>query len=84
MTIWKFDIYPGITRIAIPSGANLLSVQMQQGVPRVWALVDPDATHSTREIETYPTGHVDDVRGDYIGTFQVDGLVFHAFDHGEV
>jgi hypothetical protein len=84
-TIWKWSlIMKDMQWIAMPEGAEILTVQMQGDVPQVWALVDPKAHQIPRTIMIYGTGHpVDTERHTrYISTFQMhDGaLVFHAFE----
>lgn len=71
--------------IPMPKGAQVLTVQLQNGLPYVWALVDPKAPQVNRSIEIYGTGHdipdIETVRL-YIGTFQSSGgiFVFHVFE----
>lgn len=71
----------------MPADAQILTVQVQHGVPCLWALVTPDNEPSTRVIEIFGTGHpVNEnmsIERVYIGTFQLrDGaLVFHAFEY---
>lgn len=83
--IWKFPIDPTTSeKFAMPAGANILCVQVQHGMPCVWALVpDIDAKPTVRTIRTYGTGHPHEaISGRYIGTYQLDGgaLVFHVFE----
>lgn len=87
MKIWKYQIEITDTQtIDMPKGAQVLAVQVQHGVPCVWALVDPEATAQPLDIHVLGTGHpVPDGIGRHLGTFQVsDGaLVFHVFERGE-
>ena len=84
-TIWKFgfDIEDQIT-IKMPKGAEILSVQTQNGGPQLWALVDDAAIPSEpRRFELYGTGHpFREGEQKFIGTFQLHGgsLVFHLFE----
>lgn len=84
MTIWKFPINVVTEqRVAMPSGAKLLTCQIQGGTPCLWALVDPKAEKESRTVLTFGTGHVaDGPFGAYLGTYQLrDGmLVFHVFE----
>ena len=41
----------------IPEGAEILSVQMQRGKPKLWALVDPDINKVKREFLIIGTGN---------------------------
>lgn len=90
--VYKYEIMPGDDiEIEMPRGAEPLSVQTQQGVPMLWALVDPHAPLVTRRFRLTGTGH--DIGTDiaarvafrFVGTFQLiaSGLVFHLFDRGE-
>ena len=81
-TIWKFafEINDEIV-IEMPKGAKILTVQVQNGLAFIWALVDPDAEKEKRYFDLYGTGHPIDMSIDrwYVGTFQIAGgdLVFH-------
>lgn len=86
-TIWKFALGEprGVSEVEMPAGAEVLCVQVQYGVPCVWAIVDQgSAARERRVFLTYGTGHAHDeaVRGKYLGTYQLlDGsLVFHVFE----
>lgn len=60
---------------------KLLTVQMQGVSPMLWALVDPHSTQTETTILTRGTGHPIDngVSLNYIGTYQIEPLVFHVF-----
>ena len=83
-TIWKFPLAVGdVSQIAMPEGAEILSVQTQQEQPCLWALVDPGATLEARSFRLAGTGHPifeDNIR--FIGTFQLSGgsFVGHLFE----
>ena len=85
-TIWKYEIPDGqIVTVSMPKGARLLSVQVQRGVPMLWALVDPKAPVERRTFHIAGTGWDFDPDGlNYVGTFQVSGgeFVFHLFEQG--
>lgn len=68
--------------VEMPMGSGIMSVQMQNGQPCLWALVDTDNTPEKRKIFIRGTGHPADGMGRYISTFQMKGgeLVFHAFE----
>ena len=82
--IWKYPLQVTDEQtIDMPSGAEALTVQVQNGTPCLWARVDPAAPTTPRKIITHGTGHpVPETTGRYIGTYQIDGgaLVFHVFD----
>lgn len=70
-------------RIAMPKGAEILSIQVQHGTPQIWALVDPQAPDERRHFRVIGTGHPieDHANLRYIATFQyAGGLVFHVFE----
>lgn len=85
-TIWKFTITPTKLTVKMPKGAELLSVQTQNNMACIWALVYPENKPEERFFEVFGTGH--DVPCDmgidrkFIGTFQLDAgsLVFHLFE----
>lgn len=84
-TIYKYPIM--ITNgqtLPIPVGANMLTVQVQNGNPFIWAMVDTDAPVEDVSIRVYGTGHLisESSNLEYIGTFQSmygGNLVFHVF-----
>lgn len=83
MSVWKWPLVIGPQTIEMPQGAQILTVQMQNGEPQLWALCDPDAPKENRHIAIYGTGHqVKKNPGVYIETFQMlsGKLVFHAFE----
>lgn len=86
MKIWKYTLQPGFTKLSIPTGGRVLSVQAQHGEPRIWVLVDPEAPPEAREFMVYGTGHnvpdkTEKLKG-FVGTIQMaEGtLVFHVFE----
>ena len=68
--------------VEMPMGAALMTVQMQNGQPCLWALVDTKNTREKRKVLIRGTGHPASDLGRYISTFQMKGseLVFHAFE----
>jgi DNA-directed RNA polymerase subunit RPC12/RpoP len=68
--------------ISMPEDSEVLTVQMQGGVPRMWAIVDMDAPVTARYFCMRGTGHTfKGNEGKYIATFQYNaGLVFHIFE----
>jgi hypothetical protein len=86
-TIWKYELkitfFPQI--IPMPEDAKILSVQVQDGIPQLWALVNPDNRLMSQEILTIGTGHHIEIHPNFlkhIDTYQLNGLVFHIFDGG--
>lgn len=86
LTVYKYEV-PLTDDFAIdmPCGARILSVQVQNGEPVLWALVDPEARELRRHFRLAGTGHmIDQAPADllFIGTMQLRGgaLVFHLFE----
>ena len=85
-TVYKYELEIADEQfVVMPTGAELLTVQVQAGTGMVclWARVDTDAPVVRRRIWMRGTGYPDayDV---YVATFQYHfGLVFHVFDGGE-
>lgn len=86
MRIWKFPLeVADQQKVKMPTGAKILTAQMQGDTCCLWALVDetrPRFEFEIRDIAIYGTGNpMPDEPGDYIATFQImGGLVFHAFE----
>ena len=87
-TIYKYPLFVTRTQdVRLPIGADILTIQVQNELPYIWALVDPMAEKESVTIEIFRTGEQInfDMGADrvYISTFQViDGtLVFHAFKY---
>ena len=84
MRIWKWMLnMTDVQAVEMPDSAKLLTVQLQGGMPQLWALCDENAPKEPRRIAIYGTGNqMPDEPGEYIATFQLHGgaLVFHAFE----
>lgn len=87
-TIWKFLLKTTeVQPIRMPKGAKILTVQVQDDSPCLWALVDPHAKPEKRMIEIFGTGHPiqsnDGNSREYIGTYQQNGgqFVGHVFEY---
>lgn len=84
-TIWKYRLKVTDEQLLeMPIGAEILTVQVQDGEPCLWALVDPDAVRENRKIYIFGTGNpllnsISILK--YISTFQqLSGkLVWHVF-----
>lgn len=83
MQIWKYAL--GIEPhqlIKMPKGARPLCVQVQNGVPTLWAFVDTDGDQVQHTVYMLGTGagEMEDVDNyKHLGTVQLDGLVWHYF-----
>lgn len=81
-TIWKFDLVSSCA-IQIPEGAEILSVDEQQDIIRMWALVDTDKPLVTRHFFIYGTGYTLPAEPlQFIGTVHLYNgtLVFHIWE----
>lgn len=86
MKVWKFPVEMTERFTVVMPTATVLCVQVQNGRPYIWALVDPDTNlYSERKFLIAGTGeeidaHPDDLK--YIDTWQMNGgsLVFHLFE----
>ena len=86
-SIWKFPMASPEQRIIeMPKGAEILTIQVQNKIPCIWALVNPENEKEKRFFEIFGTGHdmpVDmGIERKYINTFQLNGgaLVLHLFE----
>lgn len=85
-TIWKYEVQP-TDRFSheIPRGFMFLDVQMQQGRPQLWALVDTEKPMERVDFALVGTGnsYPDADEGEFwhVGSFQLHegALVFHLF-----
>ena len=84
-TIWKYAYSVGDRIItAVPKGAVLLSIQMQNGFICFWYELDPDQTAEVqRDFRIVGTGMpTPEPRQEYVyhGTFQDGPFVWHAYE----
>jgi len=84
-TIWKYPLETNDTLdILMPKNSKILTVQMQNGIPCLWVLVDDSKENERRTFALHGTGHEvnhTDIKK-YIGTFQMmkGTLVVHVFE----
>ena len=72
--------------VSMPRCAKILTVQIQDGEPRIWALVDPSENVIVgRRLLVTVTGHDITWQDNMVhrGTFQLEdgALVFHLFEY---
>jgi hypothetical protein len=81
--VYKYPLQPTDKQmIPLPKDAKIIHLDVQRGIPCIWALVDPDLPLEPIMIYTYGTGHEINEEGLlYIGSYQLLGgdIVFHAF-----
>lgn len=85
-TIFKYILgLIDIQNVELPVGAEILSVQTQNDLPCLWALVNPEWKKETVRIEIFGTGNpipnIDNGSRKFISTFQMYNgrLVYHVF-----
>jgi hypothetical protein len=83
-TIYKFPLkLTALQQVDMPAESKILCVQMQRGVPCLWAVVERDAINQwSRTIRMIGTGNEAPNETDaYLGTVQIDDgtLVLHVF-----
>jgi len=82
MFIYKYQLRLTETQtISINSNARLLTVQMQNGVITLWAMVDIKAPKEDRVFYIVGTGSEATYMVDklYVGTVQANSFVWHIF-----
>ena len=84
MSIWKFPIVrTDEQKIEMPVGAKVLSVQMQNGIPCIWAIIDTDARIESRSIAVVGTGNPCwCFTWAFIGTVADGDFMWHVFTEG--
>jgi hypothetical protein len=85
-TIFKYPIkIQGEFEMELPQDAKILKVDAKQGLPCMWAMVNPEAPKTKRKFHIFGTGHalpekIDAL--DHVGTFIEGHLVWHLFEDG--
>ena len=84
--IWRYPInVAGEQTVKMPQGAQLLSVQIRDGMLTVWAKVYPGNPTVEKKIFVYGTGHpLPHDPGNYVGTVQAGPLVWHVFEERRI
>ncbi|MCL2119892.1 MAG: hypothetical protein FWH27_15855 [Planctomycetaceae bacterium] len=78
-SIYKYSLADGV--VSMPKNARILKVGMQDGIPCLWATVDPNAERETREFSILGTGCIIPNRWKYIGTMFDRQHVWHVFEN---
>lgn len=81
---YKLDIV-GLPFAKMPAKAEILTLQLQNGIPCIWVLVDTQEETVERQFITFGTGEKlpDDTSNlKYVGTYQLHNgqLVLHLFE----
>lgn len=80
--IWKypFEIADRFV-LQLPQGARVLSVELQDEQPCLWAMVNAESTEELRRFALVGTGHLlPNGISTYIATFQQPPFVWHLFE----
>ena len=79
-TIYKYTLDSQDCTLHLPKGAEILTVQLQNGIPTLWALVNPMTVTEERHICI--VGTVWDVEDTmkYITTYMDGYFVWHVFE----
>lgn len=82
LRIWKWSLTTAFEHdLDLPTGAQLLTLQLQGDNPTLWFLCDANAPVIRRRLVIYGTGWpLPDSPGQYLGTFQAGALVWHVFE----
>jgi hypothetical protein len=90
LVVWKYPMEWGDKlnlvseshTFQMPRQAQVLTLQLQQNTPTIWALVNPQAPKETRVFATIGTSQPFPVESmnAYVGTWQHDAFVWHVFE----
>lgn len=88
--VWKYalpmggwGVLPGVVcHIEMPAASQILTLQVQHGVPTLWAQVNPKSSVVTRVFQWVGTGTEAPSGSRYVGTVQMRGgdFVFHLYE----
>lgn len=78
--IFKFQLTA--TDISMSKDAEVCTFEYQNGVPCIWAIVDPDAPKEVRRFKIFGTGHPLPEAGEcrYVGTVFSGPYVWHLVE----
>lgn len=83
MRVYKYPLQTVLWQeIEMPAGSVILSMQVQNEIPCIWALVNPHLEETEKRIfKVHVTGFdFIDPHSSYIGTFQNGDFVGHVFE----
>jgi hypothetical protein len=82
-TIYKYKICLDSCSIQMYKGAKVLTAELKEGAPYIWALVDTEESYEQRRFCVYGTSWpiFEDENPVYITTLQQEnGFVWHLFE----
>ena len=78
-TIWKFPV--DVNPVEMPLGARIVHFGVQNHVPMVWAIVDPEVSLTRpHRFVAVGTGHPIPTAATYVGTWHDGPFVWHIFE----
>jgi hypothetical protein len=83
--VWKFPLHLSAGESAsrvMPKGSALVRFAIQDDVPTLWCLCDPEAPKEDRYFIVVGTGHPLPEDCKYIGSTDHGPFVWHAFELG--
>jgi hypothetical protein len=84
LTIYKYQLdINDVVEIFMPQHTRILDIQVQYGIPCIWAVVDTEQPKVTRRFRIFGTGQpMDRDYTNFIGAFQLQNgsRVFHVFE----
>lgn len=79
-TVFKYELQTtDMQVITMPQGSRPLHVALQNGIPHLWVLVNPENPPEAMTICVHGTGHAVRPQSEYVGTYEIGPLVFHVF-----
>ena len=86
--IFKYELsFENRTFLKMPEKSEIMDIQIQNGKPVMWAMVEPDSREIEVKINIYGTGWTIDhlaTKDEYLATICDGELVFHFFMNYEV
>ena len=79
-TIYKYTLDSQDCTLHLPKGAEILTIQLQNGIPTLWALVNPMTVTEERHICIVGTGWQVEDNMKYITTYMDGYFVWHVFE----
>jgi hypothetical protein len=79
-TIYKYTLDSQDCTLNLPKGAEILTVQLQNGIPTLWALVNNMTVTEKRHICIVGTGWDVEDNMKYITTYMDGYFVWHVFE----
>lgn len=78
----EFRHFDEVFLINMPHNADVLDVQVQGGLPMLWALVNEKAANVPCRVVVFGTGSKipeQVTKRDFIATWQIESFVYHLF-----